>query len=399
MMANSNGDHQFKIHCDALVIGGGFSGISMLYKLRQLGLNAKIFEAGDAFGGTWHWNRYPGARVDSEYPYYQLNIPELYKTWRFQERYPDHRELRKYFAHADKVLHLSKDTVFNARVVDCSWDEQAGEWTVKTKQGHVAKTRFLLLCSGLLHQKHIPDFPGLKDYKGQIFHSSFYPEDLDVKGKKVALIGTGATAVQITQEIAKEAERLTILMRRPSLCLPAKQRAITEEENHTWKGFFHALLTGGRNTAGGFLEGPPLTKTTLEVPREEREKLWEELYEGGSFRIWQQNYPDIMTSKEANSLVYEFWAKKVRARMTDPVKMQQMAPLPAEKMPYYMFTKRPPLEMDYYECVDRPNVDVVNTNETPSKAFNETGLLMEDGKQIDLDILILATGFDAFSGS
>lgn len=398
-MATSNGDTPSEISCDALIIGAGFSGVSMLYRLRQLGLNAKIFEAGDGFGGTWYWNRYPGARVDSEYPFYQLNIPELYKTWKFKERYPDHRELRQYFAHADKVLNLAKDTFFNARVVDCSWDEQSGKWTVKTEQGHVAKTRFLLLCSGLLHKRHIPDFPGLKDYKGQIFHSSFYPEDLDVKGKKVALVGAGATAVQITQELAKEAEHLTIFLRRPSLCLPAKQREITDAENSSWKGFFHGLLTQGRKTPGGFMPVPTHTRNTLDVPPEEREKLWEELFEGGSFRYWNQNYPDVTISKEANALVYEFWAKKVRARMTDQAKMDQMAPLPADKMPYYIFTKRPPLEIDYYECVDRPSVDVVNTKLTPSKAFNETGLLMEDGRQIDFDILILATGFDAFSGS
>lgn len=395
----SKGDTPSEISCDALVVGAGFSGVSMLHRLRQLGLSAKIFEAGDGFGGTWYWNRYPGARVDSEYPFYQLNIPELYKTWTFKERYPDHRELRQYFAHADKVLNLSKDTFFNARVVDCSWDDESGQWTVKTEQGHVAKTRFLLLCSGLLHKRHIPDFPGLEEYKGQIFHSSFYPEDLDVKGKKVALVGTGATAVQITQELAKEAEHLTIFMRRPSLCLPAKQRAITEAENSSWKGFFHSIFTEGRKTANGFLSGPANTRSTLDVPREEREKFWEELYEGGSFRFWNQNYPDVTVSKEANALVYEFWANKVRARMTNPEKMDQMAPLPAEKMPYHIFTKRPPLEMDYYECVDRPSVELVNTNITPSKAFNETGLLMEDGRQIDFDILILATGFDAFSGS
>lgn len=190
------------IHCDALVIGAGFSGVSMLYRLRKMGLNAKIFEAGEGFGGTWYWNRYPGARVDSEFPFYQLNIPEVYNTWTFKERFPDHRELRKYFDHANKVLDLEKDTYFNARVVDCAWDDEAGEWTVKTQQGHVAKARFLLLCSGLLHQRHIPDFPGLKDYKGQIFHSSFCPEDLDVKGKRVGLVGTGATAVQITQYVS-----------------------------------------------------------------------------------------------------------------------------------------------------------------------------------------------------
>ncbi|CAN8102796.1 unnamed protein product [Discula destructiva] len=398
-MTTSNGTSGHEIRCDALIIGAGFSGISMLYKLRQLGLNAKIFEAGDNFGGTWYWNRYPGARVDSEFPFYQLNIPELYRTWTFKERYPDHRELRRYFAHADKVLNLAKDTIFNAKVVDCSWDDNAGEWTIKTEQGRVAKTRFLLLCSGLLHQRHIPDFPGLKDFKGQIFHSSFYPEDLDLKGKKVALVGAGATAVQITQEVAKQAEHLTIFLRRPSLCLPAQQRPISKAENHAWRGFLHSLMASGRKSKDGFLPAPPNTQNALDVSPEERDRFWEEMWEDGAFRLSTQNYQDIMISKEANALVYEFWAKKVRARMTDPAKMDQMAPLPADKMPYHIFTKRPPLEMDYYECVDRPNVDVVNTKTTLSKAFNETGIMMEDGRQIDFDILILATGFDAFSGS
>lgn len=399
-MGDSNGTSEGEIRVEALVIGAGFSGVSMLHKLRQLGLNAKIFEAGDGFGGTWHWNRYPGARVDSEFPFYQLNIPEVYKTWTFKERFPDHRELRAYFEHADKVLELRKDTYFNARVVEGSWDDEIGEWTVKTQAGHVAKARFLLLCSGLLHQRHIPDFPGLKDYKGQLFHSSFYPEDLDVKGKKVALVGTGATAVQITQEVAKEAEHLTVFMRRPSLCLPAGQRSLTPAENHAWHSFLHSILgtarTGGSN---GFLPMPMPKEKTLDVSPEEREKLWESLWLGGGFRFWNGGYQDVTLSAEANAKAYEFWAKKVRARMTDPTKMDEMAPLPAEKRPYHIFTKRPPLEMDYYECVDKPSVELVNTKRTPSKAFNSTGMLMEDGRQIDFDILILATGFDAFSGS
>lgn len=387
------------LHCDALVIGAGFSGVSMLHRLRKLGLKAKIFEAGDAFGGTWHWNRYPGARVDSEFPFYQLNIPEVYNTWTFKERYPDHRELRAYFAHMAKVLNLHQDTVFHARVNSCTWDDEAAVWTVKTQQGHVAKTRFLLLCSGLLHHKHIPDFPGLKDYKGQIFHSSFYPEGLDLQGKKVALIGTGATGVQITQEVAKLAERLTIFMRRPSICLPAVQRPISDEENFAWQGFLDHLLASARVGANGFLKQPAPTANTLDVPAEEREAHWESLWRAGAFRFWNQNYPDMMISKEANAKIYEFWAKKTRARMTDPAKMDLMAPMPVEKMPYHIFTKRPPLEMDYYEMVDKPSVEVINTKQTPSKAFNETGMVMEDGRQIDFDILILATGFDAFSGS
>ncbi|KAG8166402.1 hypothetical protein KVR01_002091 [Diaporthe batatas] len=384
---------------DALVVGAGFSGISMLYRLRKLGLNAKIFEAGDQFGGTWHWNRYPGARVDSEFPWYQLNIPEVYMTWTFKERYPDHREIRAYFAHADKVLNLRKDTQFNRRVVDCSWDDDAGEWTVKTHEGQVVKTRFLLLCSGLLHQRHIPDLPGLKDYKGEVYHSSFYPEDLNLKGKRVGLVGAGATAVQITQDVAKVADHLTIFIRRPSTCLPAGQRPVSDVENRSWRQYLGAVFKESRTSTNGFLPVTKPTKTTLEATAEERNELWEELWKRGAFAFWTQSYADSLTSKEANKLHYEFWARKVRARMTDEKKMQYMAPLPADKMPYYIFTKRPPLEIDYYEMVDKPSVDVVNTNETPSKKFNETGIEMDDGRQIDFDILILATGFDAFSGS
>lgn len=287
---------------DALVIGAGFSGVSMLYRLRKLGLNAKIFEAGDDFGGTWHWNRYPGARVDSEFPYYQLTIPEVYTTWKFTERYPDHRELRAYFAHADKVLNLRKDTQFNARVVDCSWDDNSGEWTVKTEQGHVAKTRFLLLCSGLLHQRHIPDLPGLKDYKGELYHSSFYPEDLDLKGKRVALVGTGATAVQITQDVAKQADHLTIFMRRPSTCLPAGQRQVSEAENRGWHPYLRAIFKETRTSKNGFLPVDQPTERTVDVPEAERLKYWEELWGRGAFNIWTGTYPDVLVSEEANKL-------------------------------------------------------------------------------------------------
>ena len=289
-------------HYDALVVGAGFSGIAMLYRLRKLGLNAKIFEAGDQFGGTWHWNRYPGARVDSEFPYYQLTIPELYTSWTFTERYPDHHELRAYFAHADKILNLRKDTQFNARVVDCSWDDDAGEWTVKTQQGHVAKTRFLLLCSGLLHQRHIPDLPGLKDYKGELYHSSFYPEDLDLKGKRVGLVGSGATAVQITQEVAKQADHLTIFMRRPSTCLPAGQRPVSEAENRGWHQYLSAIFKEGRASNNGFLPVTKPTEMTEDVPEAERHKLWEELWTRGAFAFWNQTYVDHLVSKEANKL-------------------------------------------------------------------------------------------------
>jgi cation diffusion facilitator CzcD-associated flavoprotein CzcO len=200
------------------------------------------------------------------------------------------------------VLNLRKDTEFNARVVDCSWDDDAGEWTVKTQQGHVAKTRFLLLCSGLLHHRHIPDLPGLKDYKGELYHSSFYPEDLNLKGKRVGLVGTGATAVQITQDVAKQADHLTIFMRRPSTCLPAQQRPVSEVENRAWHQYLGAVFKESRTSRNGFLPTKQPAQMTLDVPEEERHKLWEDLFGRGAFAFWTQSYPDLLLSKEANAL-------------------------------------------------------------------------------------------------
>jgi cation diffusion facilitator CzcD-associated flavoprotein CzcO len=156
------------VECDVLVVGAGFSGITSIHRFRKAGLNVKCFESGTDFGGVWYWNRYPGARVDSEYPFYQLNIPEVYKTWTFSERFPGHQELRKYMAHIDKVLNLRKDTYFNARVNSGTWDEAKGRWIVTTQQGHRAECKHLLLASGLLHRTYTPDFAGMKEYKGKI---------------------------------------------------------------------------------------------------------------------------------------------------------------------------------------------------------------------------------------
>jgi cation diffusion facilitator CzcD-associated flavoprotein CzcO len=211
-----NGINGEMIDCDVVVVGAGFSGISALYKLRKLGLKVKVFEQGDNFGGVWYWNRYPGARVDSETPFYQLNIPEVWRTWNFSCRFPDHKELRKYVDHVDKTLNLRKDVIFDARVVDAQYNVEQGRWTVKTVAGHVATSKYLILASGLLHRRHYPEFPGLKDFKGAVHHSGFWPEDMSVKGRRVAVIGAGATSVQIVQELAKEVDHLTMFMRRPS---------------------------------------------------------------------------------------------------------------------------------------------------------------------------------------
>lgn len=354
---NGNVSHD-PIKCDVIVIGAGFSGMTAIHRFRKLGMNVKCFESGSDFGGVWYWNRYPGARVDSEAPFYQLNIPEVYRDWHFNQRFSDHHELREYMAHIDKVLDLRKDTTFHARVVDASWDANTNLWTIKTLQGHVAQAKYLVSCTGLLHRTYTPDFAGLKDYKGEIYHSGAWPEDFNPKGKKIGLIGAGATAVQITQELGKQADELTVFLRRPSYCYPMGQRTWTEEEQRAWKTFYPALFKAGRDSFAGFPTAR-LPLGALDVSDKEREEWFENVWARGGFNFGLANYNNIVIDKDANKvwcsaylnallrwmltrqLAYDFWRKKVCARLTDPEKNKIMAP---EVAPYYFGTKRSPLE-------------------------------------------------------
>lgn len=279
--------------------------------------------------------RYPGARVDSESPFYQLNIPEVYENWNFSERFPGHEELRKYMAHIDKTLQLRKDTYFDARVIDSTWDKATCRWTIKTQQGHVASAKYLILATGLLHRTYTPDFPGLKDYKGEIYHSGAWKEDFSAKGKKIGLIGAGATAVQITQELGKEADELTVFLRRPSYCLPMHQRNLTEAEQKQLKIFYPALFKSGRDSLAGF----PLNALPCgaqEVTAEERERLFDRRWAAGGFQFLV-SYQDVVLSPESNKIVYDYWRRRVCERLTDPEKQKILAP---EKQPYYFNTKR-----------------------------------------------------------
>jgi cation diffusion facilitator CzcD-associated flavoprotein CzcO len=246
-------------------------------------------------------NRYPGARVDSECPFYQLNIPEVYRDWHFSQRFSDHTELRQYMAHVDKVLGLRKDTYFHARVNDATWDASAKLWTVKTLQGHTARAKYLVSCTGLLHRTYTPNFPGLKDYKGDIYHSGAWNESFDPKGKKIGLIGAGATAVQITQELGKTADSLTVFLRRPSYCLPMRNRPWTAEEQKAWKSFYPVLFEQGRNSMAGFPTGRQ-TKGVQDVTPEEREALFEDLWERGGFNYALCNYNNVLMDKDANKV-------------------------------------------------------------------------------------------------
>ncbi|KAF2008476.1 FAD/NAD(P)-binding domain-containing protein [Aaosphaeria arxii CBS 175.79] len=395
-------------HYDAIVVGAGFSGITSLHRLRKDGYKVHVFESGKKnianahptaasdFGGVWYWNRYPGARVDSETPFYQLNIPEVYNTWNFTSRFSDHREMREYMAHCDRVLNLRKDVSFNSFVNSAEWDIQKSEWHVKTKNGKQARARWLILGTGLLHRTHTPNFPGIENYKGIVHHSGAWPEETSVKGKKVAVIGAGATAVQIVQELGKEASQLTHLIRRPSYCLPMGQRAFTVEEQRGWRGYYPALFEAAAKSPVGF---PTLRcdKKILETPEDEREEYLTELWKTGGFHFQLRNYSDVILDKDANKIVYDFWKRNTRERLTDPKKQQIMAP---DEAPYYFGTKRIPLEQDYYEVLNQDNVDIVDLNNNPIVSFTEKGIkLGGEDQEREFDYVVLATGFDSYTGS
>ena len=391
----SSGQKSFDL--DALIVGAGIGGVYAVYKLRQLGLSVRVFEAGPKLGGVWQWNQYPGARVDSEYPFYQLSIPEVYKTWSWSERFPSYTELRDYFDHADKVLKISEDSTFNADVVSASFDQRKSKWTVKTRQGHTATCKYLLLCTGSTYKTHYPDFKGMSDYKGILHHTSRYPADgVDVSGKKVAVIGQGATGVQVVQELSRKAGSMTVFLRTPNTALPMGQRKMSREEQTALIPYYSAIFRGCRKSYGGFPYSPPPSASFASASPEERQALYEELYARGAFGLVVGIWPDYLVDPTANRAVYDFWAKKTRARISDPVKRDLLAPLE----PQHPFgTKRPSLEQDYYECMDSPNVKIVDMGKTEILEFTKTGITTTDGESHEFDVIILATGYDNYTGA
>lgn len=381
---------------DVLIIGAGFGGIYLLHRLRdELGMNVKVFEAGADLGGIWHWNCYPGARVDSPIPVYEYSLPEVYKSWTWSCKYPGYSELREYFNHVDRVLDVKKDIAFNTRAVDSQYNAKTGRWTVKTEDGRTATSRMLMVCTGFAAKRHIPDWPGIEKYQGEIHHSSFWPDNgVDTSSKRVAVIGTGATGIQLSQALAKESKHLTVFVRTPNLCLPMQQEPRDPKTQTNEKGEYTDFFKLRRTTFSGFPYDVIKRKTFDDTP-EQRKATYDDLFQKGGFNFWLANYQDLLIDPEANIEAYKYWAQRTRARISDPAKRDILAP---EDRPHYFGTKRPSLEQDYYESMDRPNVDIVDMKKAPIVEFTEKGIKTSDGKVHELDMVALATGFDSLTG-
>ena len=379
---------------DAVIIGAGVSGLYQLYRLRQLGLKVRVFESGTGVGGTWYWNRYPGARFDSEsYTYGYSFSPELLEEWDWEERFAGQPETERYLNYVADKFDLRRDIQCNSRVTAAHYQEEARSWDVILEDGRHYSARFLITAIGVLSAPTMPRIAGVDTFKGQSCHTHYWPkEPVSFDGKRVAVIGTGATAVQTIQEVAKTVGQLTVFQRTPNWCAPLHNGKIGADEMRQIRANYPEILARCAETPGCFIHAPD-PRATFEVTPEEREAFWEKLYGEPGFGIWQGNFRDILVDREANALVSDFIARKIRQRVKDPAVAEKLIP-----KNHGFGTRRVPLETRYYEVYNQPNVKLVDINETPIERITPAGIKTSDA-EYEFDMIIYATGFDAITGS
>jgi len=379
---------------DAIVIGAGVSGLYALYRLRELGLKVRCVEDGAGVGGTWYWNRYPGCRFDSESETYGYSFSkELLQEWDWKEHYSGQPENERYLNYVADKFDLRRDIQFNSHVRSAVWDQRANKWQVGLDNGQRMRAQFLVAAVGILSARYVPPFEGIDDFNGESYHTSRWPkEKVDFTGKRVGVIGTGATAVQMIPIIAQEVGHLTVFQRTPNYCAPLRNSFVSEESQRRFKATYAAIHKRCRETSGGFIHDFD-RRRAMDLPREERLKVYEELWSEPGFKKWLGNFRDIMTDREANEDFAEFVRDKIRTRVKDPAVAEKLVP---KDHPFG--SKRIPLETEYYEAYNRPNVRLVDIKETPIERITPRGIQTSD-KQYEFDVIIYATGFDAITGS
>ncbi|MGD9602273.1 MAG: flavin-containing monooxygenase [Gammaproteobacteria bacterium] len=378
---------------DVAIIGAGVSGLYELYCARKAGFEARAFEAGSGVGGTWYWNRYPGARFDSEsYSYAYSFSQELLDDWDWAEHYSGQPENEKYLNHVADRFDLRRHIHFNARLKSAIFDDASSTWLLETESGHRTRTRFLISAVGILSATHMPDIPGIHSFKGESFHTSRWPhEKVDFTGKRVGVIGTGSTAVQLIPEIAKEVGHLTVFQRTPNYCCPLRNSKITDEDQARIKSDYPNIFERCNRTFAAFMqEFDP--RRTFDVPREERLAFYEKIWSEPGFNKWFGCFHDVMMDDAANEDYAEFVRNKIRARVKDPVVAEMLVP---KDHPFG--AKRIPLETNYYEVYNQPNVLLVDVKSDPIVEITPKGV-RTGTREYELDVIIYATGFDAITG-
>ncbi len=378
---------------DALIVGAGFSGLYQLHCLRdRLGLKARILETADGVGGTWYWNRYPGARCDSEsHSYCYAFSDDLIRNWEWSERYPEQPEIMRYLNFVADRLDLKRDIQFATRVVSARYEGAQNLWWVMTEAGEQLSAQFLITAVGCLSTANIPDIPGLDRFKGEWYHTGQWPHDgVDFAGKRVGQIGTGSTGIQAVPVIASEAAHLTVFQRTPNYSVPAHNGPLSDE----FKAYIRANFDDIRTTMHQATNGHPFLieqRSVFDVTADERQKIYEAAWARGGLQF-RACFEDLLSNKAANDTAAEFIKNKIRAIVKDPETAEKLANI---DHPYA--AKRPPIDTFYFEAYNRDNVELVDVRADPITAITENGV-RTGAREYAVDIIVFATGFDAMTG-
>jgi cation diffusion facilitator CzcD-associated flavoprotein CzcO len=379
---------------DVLVVGAGITGIYQLHRAREAGFSVQLVESGDGVGGTWYWNRYPGARFDSEsYTYAYLFSRELFEEWEWQEHFAEQSETERYLNHVVDRFDLRRHMRFGAKVTSAVWDPTAGRWTAALSDSTALRARFLIAATGVLSVPYFPDVPGRDDFRGESYHTGLWPSSpVDFTGRRVAVIGTGSSGVQLIPVIAREAASLTVYQRSANWCTPLNNAPITPSEQAQLRADFEAMRETLSTSASGFLHVAH-DRAAFDDSKEERLAFFEKMWNSPGFSKLTSNYTDLLFDRAANAAWCEFLAGKIRSLVNDPEIAEKLIP-----KDHGFGEKRPPFVAGYYETFNNPNVSLVDLKRTPIVRMTETGIETVDGGR-ELDIVVWATGFDFGTGA
>jgi cyclohexanone monooxygenase len=380
---------------DAVVIGAGFAGLYMNYRLRdQMGLDVQVYEAGDGVGGTWYWNRYPGARCDSEsYIYCYSFDRQLMQDWEWTGKYPEQPEILRYLNHVADRFDLRRNIQFETRVTAAHYDDETGRWLVETDKGDRLSARFLVTGIGCLSSAQVPNIPGRETFRGEQYHTGAWPhEGVDFSGKRVGVIGTGSSGIQSIPVIAKQAGHLYVFQRTPQYTIPARHHTVDKAFLDNIKKDYEAIYDKARWSAGG-QPYDAAERSALEVSDEERQRVYEEAWQEGGFKFLFGSFANITVDRRANDTASEFIRSKIREIVKDPEVAEKLVPVD-----HPFSSKRPLIDTNYFDTYNRDNVTLVDIRHAPIQEITPSGIRTEDG-DYELDIIVFATGFDAMTGT
>lgn len=379
---------------DAIIVGAGFAGLYALHRLLEMGLSVRVLEAGDDIGGTWYWNRYPGARCDVESMQYSFSFSEeLQQEWRWSEVYATQPEILRYINHVADRFDLRKDIQLKARVTSASFDEVENHWTIMTQSGEAFVAPICIMATGCLSEASLPNIPGRDSFNGTLLRTANWPHDeVDFSGRRVGVIGTGSSGIQAIPPIAQSSESLVVFQRTPNFSVPARNKAMTQEHEQFWKSNYKALRRFAReDTRTGTLHNSG-TRSALEVGAQDRRREYEARWAKGGTGFLHA-FSDLNANPEANATAADFVRKKIAEIVADPRTAEMLMP-----RDHAIGTKRICVDSEYYATFNRDNVTLVNIRETPIKEIVPEGVRTSD-RLYELEILVFATGFDAITGA